>query len=47
MARYALFYLDFVMDSMNDHLRIEFEDRMTWLARNPSVQCKIYTTGFA
>ena len=33
MARYALFYLGFVMDGMNDHLKIELEDRMTWLAK--------------
>jgi hypothetical protein len=45
MARYALPYLGFVMDSMNDRLKIEFEDKMIWPARNPSVQCKI-STGF-
>lgn len=42
MAEHALFYLGFVM---NDHLKIEFEDKMIWPARNPSVQCKI-STGF-
>jgi len=46
MARYVLFYLDFVMDGMNDYLKIEFEDKMIWPARSPSVQCKISTTGF-
>ena len=45
MAGYALFYLGFVMDDMNDHLKIEFEDKMIWPAKNPSVQCKI-STGF-
>jgi hypothetical protein len=41
----ALFYLGFAMDGMNDHLKIEFEDKMIWPARNSSAQCKI-STGF-